>query len=343
LPPQPGLFDYAALIHRFKGDSLLSSGLYDEVKAILVVAAYSLARTDQDNAARLRTIATLLRHGYARVLVVDRQVPLPAAQPSLGHARMQTTDAYSKGNLSQLRTHCQCGLFGNLMKVLIIEDDTSIAINLVDYLESNGYDIDVASNGSAGLQLARAEPWDAILLDLSLPGMDGLTLCRKLREEAHRDTPVLMLTARDTLDDKLAGFVHGADDYLVKPFSLKEVGARLGAMIKRYRGEVATQELRFADVRLDLASLTVERAGRAIRLQPKCLHLLRILMQAPNRVFGRTELETEVWGDELPGSDTLRAHIYTLRKALTQPGEAELIETVHGLGYRLVAGDTDAA
>lgn len=229
------------------------------------------------------------------------------------------------------------------MKVLIIEDDASIATNLVDYLEGSGYEVDVAASGTAGLQFALSEPWDAILLDLSLPGMDGLALCRKLREEAHRDTPVLMLTARDTLDDKLEGFVHGADDYLVKPFSLKEVGARLGAMIRRYRGRVAAQELRVGDLRLELATLIVERAGRAIKLQPKCLQLLRILMQSPNRVFGRAELESEVWGEEMPDSDTLRSHIYMLRKALTQPGEADLIETVHGLGYRLVTGDTDAA
>ena len=228
------------------------------------------------------------------------------------------------------------------MKVLIVEDDAAIAANLYDYLQGIGYEVDVATSGTAGLRFAVAEAWDAILLDLSLPGIGGLTLCRKLREEAHRDTPVLMLTARDTLDDKLAGFGHGADDYLVKPFSLKEVGARLGALIKRYRGEVAAQELRFADVRLDLSTLTVERAGRAIKLQPKCLHLLRILMQSPNRVFGRAELEDEVWGEALPCSDTLRAHIYTLRKALTRPSEAELIETVHGLGYRLVIGGTDA-
>ncbi|MBN3849788.1 response regulator transcription factor [Paraburkholderia sp. Ac-20342] len=228
------------------------------------------------------------------------------------------------------------------MKVLIVEDDPAIAANLYDYLEENGFEVDLASNGQTGLEMAMADSWDAILLDLSLPRMDGLTLCRKLREEAHRDTPVLMLTARDALDDKLAGFVHGADDYLVKPFSLREVGARLGALIKRYWGEVATQELRFGDVRLDLTTLTVERGGRIVKLQPKDLQLLRILMQAPGRVFGRTELEMEVWGDELPDSDTLRAHIYTLRKALTRQGEAELIETVHGLGYRLVARDTDA-
>lgn len=229
------------------------------------------------------------------------------------------------------------------MKVLIIEDDRVIARNLYDYLEARGFRVDVANTGPAGLKFALAEPWDAILLDLALPGLDGLTLCRKLREEAHRDTPVLMLTAKDTLDERLAGFDHGADDYLVKPFSLKEVGARLDALIKRYRGRVVAREMHCADLRLDLATLALERAGRTIRLQPKCLHLLRIFMQAPNRVFGRAELEAEVWGEALPDSDTLRAHIYTLRKALTQPGEADLIETVHGVGYRLVAGTGDEA
>jgi DNA-binding response OmpR family regulator len=225
------------------------------------------------------------------------------------------------------------------MKVLIIEDDADIATNLYDYLESGGYEVDAASNGVMGLHLAVTQHWDAILLDLSLPGMDGLTLCRKLREEARRDTPVLMLTAKDTLDDKLQGFIQGADDYLVKPFSLKEVGARLAALIKRYKGQVTQATLSCADVRFDLTTLSVERGGRRIKLPPKCLHLLRILMQSPNRVFGRTELETEIWGERLPDSDTLRAHVHTLRRALTANGEEDLIETLHGLGYRLVVGD----
>lgn len=228
------------------------------------------------------------------------------------------------------------------MKVLIVEDDSAIAANLYDYLEASGYEVDVASNGNAGLHMALADSWDAILLDLSLPGMDGLTLCRRLREEAGRDTPVLMLTARDALDDKLAGFVHGADDYLVKPFSLKEVGARLGAMIKRYRGRVATMDLRFADVRLDLSMMTVERAGRPVKLPPKCLQLLRVLMQSPHRTFSRAELESEVWGEQLPDSDTLRTHVYTLRRALCGHGETDVIETLHGVGYRLVASCDDA-
>jgi len=222
------------------------------------------------------------------------------------------------------------------MKVLIVEDDSSIAANLYDYFEGSGYEVDVASNGDAGLHMALTDSWDAILLDLSLPGMDGLTLCRRLREEARRDTPVLILTARDALNDKLEGFVHGADDYLVKPFSLREVGARVGALIKRYRGQVATMDLRFADVRLDLTTMAVERAGRPVKLPPKCLQLLRILMQSPNRSFSRAELESEVWGEKLPDSDTLRTHVYTLRRALCGPGETNVIETLHGVGYRLM-------
>ena len=225
------------------------------------------------------------------------------------------------------------------MRILIIEDDADIAANLHDYLESAGYEVDAASDGMTGLHLAVTQAWDAILLDVSLPGMDGLTLCRKLREEAHCDTPVLMLTARDTLDNKLRGFGCGADDYLVKPFSLKEVGARLVALIKRYKGQVTPTVLHCADIRLDPTTLQVERAGRPVKLPPKCLHLLHILMQAPNRVFRRAELETAIWGEQLSDSDTLRTHIYTLRRALAAHGEDELIETVHGFGYRIVVDD----
>lgn len=229
------------------------------------------------------------------------------------------------------------------MKILIIEDDSDIAANLCDYLETMGYEVDVAGNGALGLRLALAQHWDAVLLDLSLPGMDGLALCSKLRDEAKRDTPVLMLTAKDTLEDKLQGFAQGADDYLIKPFSLKEVAARLNALIKRYQGRVTHGVLCCADIRFDLATLRVERAGREIKLPPKCQHLLRILMHSPNRVIGRAELETEVWGERLPDSDTLRAHIYTLRHALTAGGEDDLVETVHGIGYRLVSRDASAA
>jgi len=221
------------------------------------------------------------------------------------------------------------------MRILIIEDDPAIAANLYDYLESAGYAPEHTADGVTGLHRAVSAQWSAILLDVSLPGMDGYTVCRKLRQEARRDTPVLMLTAKDTLDDKLAGFGHGADDYLVKPFSLKEVGARLTALIKRHQGQVVPDALRCGDITLDPRTLEVERAGRPVRLPRKCLHLLQLLMGASGQVLRRTELETAVWGEPLPDSDTLRSHMHTLRRALTADGEANPIETVHGIGYRI--------
>lgn len=221
------------------------------------------------------------------------------------------------------------------MRVLIIEDDAAIAANLYDYLASIGYAPEHAADGVTGLHLAVSAEWSAILLDVALPGMDGFTLCRKLREEARRDTPVLMLTAKDTLDDKLAGFEHGADDYLVKPFSLKEAGARLASLIKRHQGHVVPRILRYGDISLDPLTLEVERAGRAVKLPRKCLHLLQLLMAAPGRVLRRAELEIAVWGEPLPDSDTLRTHIHTLRRALTAEGESNPIETLHGTGYRM--------
>lgn len=224
------------------------------------------------------------------------------------------------------------------MKNLLIEDDPDIAINLCDFLEMRGHQIELASDGLIGKQLALSSDWDVILLDLSLPGMSGLEICRLLRDTG-RETPILMLTARDTLADKLEGFARGADDYLVKPFAPQEVEARLIALAKRARGRVVSNVLRYADLTLDTDTLTVERAGRPIKLPPKCLHLLRLLMEAPHRVLRRSQLESAVWGKALPGSDTLRAHMYILRRALTANGQSDLIETVHGHGYRLLGDD----
>ena len=227
------------------------------------------------------------------------------------------------------------------MKILIIEDDINISTNLYDYLEGRGHTVEAAADGVTGLHLAVSAHWDAILLDLRLPGIDGLEVCRKLREEAQRDTPVLMLTARDALDDKLKGFSCGADDYLVKPYSLREVEARLAAMSKRHRGAVGSRVLRVGDLSYDAESMTIERNGETIKLPPKCIRILERLMQNPRKVFTRSELETQVWGDTLPNSDTLRSHMHILRRALVRPGHQDPIETVHGIGYRLVT--TDAA
>ena len=223
------------------------------------------------------------------------------------------------------------------MRILIIEDDVDIASNVYDYLGGRNHTVDHAADGVTGLHLAVTHSYDAILLDVALPGMNGFEVCRKLRVEAKRDTPVLMLTARDTLEDKLAGFEHGADDYLVKPFALREVEARLRALTTRYQGRVTDRVLKVGDLTFDPSTLGIARSGTPVKLPPKCVRLLELLMQRPGHVFSRAELETAVWGEALESGETLRSHMHLLRRALARPDRSDPIETVHGLGYRLVA------
>ena len=165
------------------------------------------------------------------------------------------------------------------MRVLIIEDNPDIAANLGDYLEDHGHMVDFAGDGVTGLHLAVVNEFDAIVLDLALPGMDGLEVCRKLRAEAGKDTPVLMLTARDRLEDKLAGFETGADDYLVKPFELQEVEVRLNVLASRGRRR-RPRELRVGNLAFNLDTLSVRRGGEEIYLNPIGLKLLQCLMEA---------------------------------------------------------------
>ncbi len=223
------------------------------------------------------------------------------------------------------------------MQVLIIEDDADIATNLHDFLAGRGHVVDHAGDGVTGLHLAVTNEYDCILLDLSLPGMDGLEVCCKLRADAQRATPVLMLTARDTLDDKLLGFEHGADDYLVKPFALREVAARLTALVKRSQGRMTEKLLTVGDIVFDPGTLTIARAGSPVKLPPKCVRLLQVMMERPGHVFSRRDLEIAAWGDTLEASDTLRSHMHLLRRALLRPDRPDPIETVHGFGYRMVA------
>lgn len=225
------------------------------------------------------------------------------------------------------------------MRVLIIEDDLDIASNLYEFLEGRGNVVDLARDGVTGLHLAVSGDFDAIVLDLGLPGVDGLGLCRKLRREAKQDVPVLILTARDLLDDKLAAFDSGADDYLVKPFALREVEARLNALVARRRGRVVDRRLAYESVEFDTTTLEVTVAGRPVHVSRKCLRLLEVLMSAPQRVFTRAELERELWGDEQPQSDSLRSHMHLLRRALTDASGRAPIVTVHGVGYRFAVTD----
>lgn len=229
------------------------------------------------------------------------------------------------------------------LKILVVEDNPDLAANIADYLEARGLVADVAGDGQAGLRLAAMQSFDAILLDLILPGMDGIALCRRLREDLGRTTPILMLTARDTLDDKVIGLEAGADDYLVKPFAMREVLARIRALTRRSRGAVAPGILQVADLRLDTVSLAVTRGGRTIALPPIPLRMLAELMRAAPRVVGREELERAIWGDAPPDSDALRTHLHTLRSAIDKPFGLPLLHTKRGIGWRIAAPDAPQA
>jgi len=224
------------------------------------------------------------------------------------------------------------------MYILVIEDNPDLVSNLYDYLEPLGYVVDAAYEARSGLRFARDNDYDAIILDLSLPGMDGLEVCRHLRDSGQ-GTPVLMLTARDTLEDKLEGFSSGADDYLVKPFALQELAARLKALINRARGEHSRETLRVADLVYDTETLHLERAGQEINLPPIPLKILDMLIRQSPRVIPRREIERRIWGNERPDSDALRAHMHVLRHAIDKPFPTSLLRTVHSIGYQLSAPD----
>jgi DNA-binding response OmpR family regulator len=221
------------------------------------------------------------------------------------------------------------------MRVLVIEDHRDIAENIREYLEARACDIDIATSGEDAWRRLVAAHYDAIVLDLLLPGIDGLTLCRRLRSELKSQAPLLMLTAKDLVADKVAGFEAGADDYMVKPFSLIELEARLKALLRRATVPRATQVLRIGSLRYDPATLTAERDGVALKLNPSTRRILLLLMQNSHRVVTREELEHELWPDDAPQGDVLRAHMYALRNAIDKPFRERLLHTIHGEGYRL--------
>ena len=227
--------------------------------------------------------------------------------------------------------------------VLLVEDNRNISEMVGEYLDRKGFGVDYASNGSDGLRLATEGSYDVIVLDLMLPRMDGLEVCRRLRNEAKKSTPVLMLTARDTLDDKVRGLEVGADDYLVKPFAIQELEARIRALIRRDRRQVSAEILEVADLVLDTATLRATRAGQELQLSPIALRLLTILMRESPRVVSRRDIEREIWGDGLPDSDTLRSHLYNLRKIIDKPFKSQLLHTIHSAGYRLAELETEPA
>lgn len=224
------------------------------------------------------------------------------------------------------------------MRILLVEDSAAVRANLTEQLENVGHEVDVAVDGRSGLLLALAGNHDVLVLDLGLPRMDGLEVCRRLREQRGSGPLVLMLTARDTLEDKLEGFAAGADDYLVKPFEGAELLVRLQALARRSTRR-DSEVLVVEDLRYDLGALHVERAGRTIRLNRVGLRILGELMAAAPRVVTREQLEQVLWDGFSPESSVLRSHIYALRKAIDLEGLVPLVQTVRGIGYRLVRED----
>ncbi len=221
------------------------------------------------------------------------------------------------------------------MKILVIEDDADIASNIGQYFEDKGHQLDFAYNGAHGLAMALAERFDLIILDLMLPGKDGITMCREFRQQTAHDTPILMLTARDTLDDKIFGFEAGTDDYLVKPFSLRELEVRVLALVRRDQTSKNSAIIRIDDLELNQNTMQVRRASQPIKLKPKAFRILTYLMQHAGRVISRQELIDHIWFEDPPEGDPLRVHIHSLRQEIDKPFDKELIHTVHGVGYRI--------
>lgn len=219
------------------------------------------------------------------------------------------------------------------MRILLVEDNADLAASIVDYLEMQGHSCDLAFNGEAGLTAALANPYDFYIFDIAMPKMDGLQLCELLRTKYNHHTPILFLTARDTLDDKLAGFSAGADDYLVKPFELSELAVRLQAIYKRFTG--INTALQLNDLSVNLKTEEVFVGNDRITLSPNTYKLLVILLQRSPELVLRQELEHLVWGDDLPDSDSLRSHIYKLRNKIDKPFNRTFIKTVKGRGFRI--------
>lgn len=224
------------------------------------------------------------------------------------------------------------------LRVLVIEDHHDIAANICDYLEAQGYVTDYAADGMVGLHLAGTNQYDVIVLDVMLPGIDGLAVCQRLRESDIVQPAILMLTARDALKDKLSGFDVGADDYLVKPFAMEELHARLKAVCSRNR-KGCTPSLEVGPLSMDTGTMTVTRDKTPVKLNRIAFNILKELMQAHPNIIPRKELEFAVWGDEPPGSDALRSHIYTLRNKIDKDFPFPMLQTVHGFGFKLTDSD----
>jgi DNA-binding response OmpR family regulator len=227
------------------------------------------------------------------------------------------------------------------MRILVVEDEHKLAAVLKRGLEEHGYAVDVVYDGEAGLHLAEVEPYDLVVLDVMLPLLDGCEVCRRLRVR-RRNMPVLMLTARDAVDDRVAGLDAGADDYLVKPFAFRELLARVRALLRR-DGLSRDPVLRVADLEVDTVSHEVRRAGRAVTLTSKEYAILEYFMRHPNRVLTRTQIAEHVWDyDFVSMSNVVDVYLGYLRRKLGDDREPRLLRTIRGTGYQLKVPQAEA-
>jgi two-component system response regulator MprA len=223
------------------------------------------------------------------------------------------------------------------MRVLVVDDEPAVREVLARILEVEGFEVALAGDGRAAVRAQAATPADAVLLDILMPGLDGLEVCRRLRDTGDR-TPVLMLTARDGVGDRVAGLDAGADDYLPKPFALEELVARLRALLRRSGWEQDRQALRFGDLVLDPVGHEVHRGGRPIELTRTEFLLLELFLLHPRQVLTREQIFDGVWGYDFgPASNSLEVYVGYLRRKTEAAGEPRLLHTVRGFGYVLKA------
>ena len=220
--------------------------------------------------------------------------------------------------------------------ILVVEDHAPLREQIVALLVHAGYRVDEAADGRMALRSLLAEPPDLLLLDLGLPGLDGVSLCEQLRQQAPQHVPVLMLTAHDSLADKLQGFAAGADDYLVKPFASEELVVRVQALLRR-KSVGQDYMLRIGSLQIDRRAQEAGRDGQRLALPPTAFAILLLLAEAWPRALTRSALIHRLWNDEAPDSDPLRTHLYTLRQQLDRPFATAMLVTVHGVGFRLQA------
>lgn len=218
--------------------------------------------------------------------------------------------------------------------VLVVEDNSDIAAQLGDFLAEKGFVVDFAADGKTALSLLDSQRFDVVILDLMLPDMDGLSICRHIKQTLQINVPILMLTARDSLDDKVEGFGVGADDYLTKPFALEEVYMRclaLGRRAQLHQSNIIT----IGDLQIDIQQHQATRQGKRLKLSNTDFEILKLLAQEFPNAVSKRHLAERIWGDDIPETDAVRSHIYTLRNTVDKPFGHPMIKTLHAVGFKL--------